>query len=100
MGLINGNRTKEERIYEEKINIIKEGQVSLELANGVHGADEIVAGAMMGETGKYLAMSKYGNTKWQPTYLLIYSAGIRIHYNGKEFFYNEIKSFETVHQGW
>lgn len=100
MGFLSGNKTEAEKIEEERVKILNEGQVLVDLAVGTHGADEVVAGAMMGETGKYLAMAKYGKTKWQPTYILIFNEGIQIYYTGAQFFYNEIKSIEETNKGW
>ena len=53
MGFLRGNKTEAERIEDERVKILNEGQVLIDLAVGTHGADEVIAGAMMGETGKY-----------------------------------------------
>lgn len=100
MGFLTGNKTEEERIQEEKNKILTEGQVLIDLAVGTHGADEVVAGAMMGETGKYLAMAKYGKTKWQSTHLLIFNEGVQIYCTGLLVYYNEIRSIEVTNKGW
>ena len=100
MGLLNGNKSEAQKIEEERIKILNEGQVFIHLAVGTHGADEIVAGAMMGETGKYLAMAKYGKTKWEPTYLLISNEGIQVDYTCAFYYYNEINSIKETHSGW
>lgn len=100
MGFLTGNKSETEKIEEERVKILNEGQVLIELAVGTHGADEIVAGAMMGETGKYLAMARYGDTKWQSTSLLIFNEGVQVYYTGEFFYYNEIRTIQVKHRGW
>ena len=54
MGLIfnRDNRSRQEKLEYCKQDIIDHNYlISIELATGVHGADEIIAGSMIGETG-------------------------------------------------
>ena len=99
MGLFK-KKSDEQLIAEDKEKIINEGSTIIYLSIGTHGADEVVAGAMMGETGKLIAMGKYGKTKWQGTYLYVSDEGLRIHYNGFECTYDEFIGFELLKKGW
>lgn len=79
-----------------KQKILDEGRVVGDVVVGVHGADEIVAGSMIGETGKYIAMANYGNPIWKPTFIYFYDNGIRLSINGSEFLYSEIYNVGVV----
>ena len=103
MGLFNrGNKeTDEERFERHKREIIDANYlISIELATGTHGADEVVAGAMMGETGKLIAMSKYGNTIWSSTTIQLMNEGFQVHYNGAVIYYENIIGFDRGKHGW
>ncbi|WP_406535223.1 hypothetical protein, partial [Methanobrevibacter sp.] len=72
MGLFNRKKKKQENTEtykpsEEYIQQILTDGVDVEVGMGVHGNDELVAGAMLGSTGKLIAMNNYGKIKYQPT---------------------------------
>ena len=72
MGLFRRKKNKEPVTYqvsEEQIQNLKENGVTVDIAIGYHGADEIVAGAMIGDMGKLIAMGNYGKTKYKSTTL-------------------------------
>lgn len=103
MGLFNrgNNETDEERFERHKQEIIDANYfISIELATGTHGADEVVAGAMMGETGKFIAMSKYGDTIWTSTTIQLMNEGFQVHYNGAMVYYETIIGFDRGKNGW
>ena len=68
MGLFRRNKKEKKNneyvVTEERLTEITHDGVEVQVGMGVHGADEIVAGAMMGNTGKLIAMSNYGKLKY------------------------------------
>lgn len=93
MGLFSRKKKEEpdeEMMFEEQIREIRENGLNIEVAVGTHGNDEIVAGAMMGSTGKLIAMSNYGKPIFQSTKLYMLPEGIRFQFNGEYFDYQEI----------
>ena len=103
MGLFNRKKKKEKTeeyvVPEERIHEIRENGVELEVRVGTHGNDELIAGSMLGSTGKLIAMSNYGNPIFKPTILYFLDNGIRIHYSGEFFDYQEIYKLEKRHVG-
>lgn len=94
MGLFN-RKSKEERykeLYDANLAQIKNANylVRLDFAVGQYGNEDIVAGAMIGSTGKYLMMSKYGDLKWDTTTMALLMDGVEIHYNGTGLYYSDI----------
>lgn len=102
MGLFRGNtESDEERFERYKQEIIDaEYLIRLELATGTHGADEIIAGSMIGETGKLIAMSKYGDTIWTDTTIQLYNESFQVHYNGSIVGYDTIIGFDRGKKSW
>ena len=96
MGLFNRNKKTPEEEYQEQYNNylaqIEAANyiVRLDFAIGQYGNEDIVAGAMIGSTGKYLMMNKYGDLKWDTTTLAILTDGVEIHYNGAGILYTDI----------
>ena len=72
----------------------------VELAVGSHGADEIVAGAMMGETGKLIAMANYGKTKWETVQVQFYEKALFIINYTIQIFYDTIADMRVTDEGW
>lgn len=64
--------------------------VILDFAIGQYGNEDIIAGSMIGPTGKYLMMSKYGDLKWDTTKVALKAYGVEIHYNGTIIYYSDI----------
>ena len=89
MGLLfNRKKNKEPVTYqvsEEQIQNLKENGVTVDIAIGYHGADEIVAGAMIGDMGKLIAMGNYGKTKYKSTTLYINEDNITFSLTGQQF---------------
>ncbi len=98
MGLFN-NTNDGNKILETKNRILNNRQVLCEIVIGTYGNDDIVAGAMIGETGKYIAMANYGNPKWGKSLIEFYEKGIRFSATGAEFFYDEITDIEILYEG-
>lgn len=97
MGLFNrGNKKTPEEEYQEQYNNylaqIEAANylVSLDFAIGQYGNEDIIAGSMIGSTGKYLMMSKYGDLKWDTTTMALKTDGVEIHYNGVGILYSDI----------
>lgn len=102
MGLIfnRDNRSRQEKLEYCKQDIIDHNYlISIELATGVHGADEIIAGSMIGETGKLIAMSKYGKDIWSETTIQLFERGLVLHYNGGEWLYSDILDIKLFPSG-
>lgn len=97
MGLFNRDkRTPEEKyqdLYNTNLSNIENADyvVRLDVAVGQYGNDDVVAGAMMGETGKLIAMSKYGDTKWKTTTMAMKHDGVIIHYSGEIVLYSDMR---------
>ena len=72
----------------------------VEIAVGVHGADEVVAGAMMGETGKLIGMANYGKTKWQAVQVQFYEKALYIINYNIQIFYDNIRDIQITDEGW
>lgn len=103
MGLF-GRKSKESdeerynRLVSEAMNTISAHNflISLDYAIGEYGNDDVVAGSMIGETGKLIAMSKYGDVKWGSTTIQLHTDGVQIHYNGVGILYSDILKMEWV----
>lgn len=103
MGLFNhGNKESDDERFERyKQEIIDANYlISLELAVGTHGADEIVAGAMIGETGKLIGMANYGKTIWESTTIQLFDGSFQVHYNGSIVGYDTILGFDRGKLSW
>lgn len=87
-------------VSEERIQEILSNGVDVEVAVGTHGADEIVAGAMMGETGKLIAMGNYGKLIYKPTVLRFMDDFILFQFNGQQFSYEDIYRWEKRKVGF
>lgn len=98
MGLFNNN-IDENQVMETKNRILNEGRVMCEIVVGTYGNEDIIAGAMIGETGKYLAMANYGKAKWGKSFIEFYKKGIRFSTIGVEFFYDQINDIEITYEG-
>lgn len=102
MGLFNRNKESDEerynRLLQEAMNNIAAHNflISLDFAVGEYGNSDVVAGSMIGETGKLIAMSKYGDVKWDSTTIQLHTDGIQIHYNGVGILYSDILNMEWV----
>ncbi|MBQ6220044.1 MAG: zinc-ribbon domain-containing protein [Methanobrevibacter sp.] len=98
MSLFNrGDKKTPEEKYQELYNT-NQGNIEnadyvvrLDVAVGQYGNDDVVAGAMMGETGKLIAMSKYGDTKWKNTTMAMKHDGVIIHYTGEIVLYSDMR---------
>lgn len=97
MGLFNrGNKKSPEEEYQELYynysRAIEDANyyIQLDFAIGQYGNDDIIAGSMIGTTGKYLMMSKYGDLKWDTTTIALKTDGVEIHYNGTNLLYSDI----------
>lgn len=92
MGLFSRKKKEPEPyvVSEEQIQEIRENGLNIEVAVGKHGNDEVVAGAMMGNTGKLIAMAQYGKPIFESTKLFMLPEGIRFQINGEYFDYTEI----------
>lgn len=104
MGLFSRNNKSKDEKYNEEISRKQqeiwnnESKAILEIAVGTHGADEIIAGAMIGETGKLIGMANYGKTKWQPVIVQFFEKGFVILNYGMEVFYDTINSIEVTNE--
>lgn len=101
MGLFRRNKKKNEEnksdepvVSEERISEIREYGVDVEVVVGTHGNDELVAGSMLGSTGKLIAMNNYGKPIYKSTKLFFLPEGIRFQFNGEFFDHIEISSLE------
>lgn len=99
MGLFNRKKKKQENTEtykpsEEYIQQILTDGVDVEVGMGVHGNDELVAGAMLGSTGKLIAMNNYGKIKYQPTRLLFHDDYIMFQINGQKISYSDLYRWE------
>ena len=99
MGLFK-KKSDEQLIAEAKEKISTDHSVIIDIPVGKHGADEVVAGAMIGETGKLIAMSKYGKTKWEKVYLQVFDEGLRINYIDFQCPYDQLINIEEIKTGW
>lgn len=97
MGLFNrkNKKTPEEEyseLYNDYLARIEAADylISLNFAIGQYGNEDIIAGSMMGSTGKYLMMGKYGDLKWATTTIALMADGVEIHYNGTNIYYSDI----------
>lgn len=97
MGLFRRKKKEPEeyKVPEERIQNILENGVPVEVAIGTHGADEIVAGSMMGTTGKLIAMGNYGKLIYKPTILFMTEEGMRFQLTGEIFRYTDIYSLDA-----
>ena len=104
MGLFNRNKNKktpEELLEEARQNIWNNNSIAIvEIAVGTHGEDEIVAGAMMGETGKLIAMANYGKTKWQAVQVQFYEKALHVINYDILIFYDTITHIGITDEGW
>ena len=79
MGLF-GNKSDDDKLIEAYNRISSSGVVNCKIYVGRHGADEIVAGAMMGNTGKLIAMNNYGKAKFEHSVLELHINGIAFNF--------------------
>lgn len=86
-------------VPEERIQEILANGVELQLGVGVHGNDEVVAGAMMGSTAKLIAMNNYGKVKYVPTVLHFYDDYMLFQVNGQKIPMGTIYQWEKRHVG-
>lgn len=97
MGLFRRNKKEDKKdeyiVTEERLNEITNDGVDVQVGIGVHGADEIVAGAMMGSTGKLIAMSNYGKLKYTDNRLYFNEDSIMFR-TGERFMFDEIYRWE------
>ena len=97
MGLFRRNKKEDKKdeyiVTEERLNEITNDGVDVQVGIGVHGADEIVAGAMMGSTGKLIAMSNYGKLKYTDNRLYFNEDSIMFR-TGEKFMFDEIYRWE------
>lgn len=97
MGLFRRNKKEDKKdeyiVTEERLNEIINDGVDVQVGVGVHGADEIVAGAMMGSTGKLIAMSNYGKLKYTDNRLYFNEDSIMFR-TGEKFMFDEIYRWE------
>ncbi|WP_405286443.1 SHOCT domain-containing protein [Methanobrevibacter sp.] len=101
MGLFSRKKkepVEEYTVPEEKLQEIIENGVSIEVAIDTHGADEIVAGAMLGTTGKLIAMGNYGKPIYKHTTLFINEEGLRFQLTGDFFRYTDIYSLDAPYK--
>ena len=102
MGLFRRNKKEDKKdeyvVTEERLNEIINDGVDVQVGIGVHGADEIVAGAMIGSTGKLIAMGNYGKPIYKPTTLFINEEGLRFQLTGDFFRYTDIYSLDAPHK--
>lgn len=101
MGLFRRNKKEKEEdksdepvVSEERISEIREYGVDVEVVVGTHGNDELVAGSMLGSTGKLIAMNNYGKPIYKSTKLFFLPDGIKFQFNGEFFDHIEISSLE------
>lgn len=95
MGLFRRKKKKSDNsdeyvVSEERIAEIREYGADIEVVVGTHGNDELIAGSMLGETGKLIAMSNYGKPIYKSTKLFFLEEGIRFQFNGEFFDHIEI----------
>lgn len=98
MGLFNRNKNKKSpeeqyrELHNENMANIKAANynVRIDFAVGQYGNEDIIAGSMIGSTGKYLMMGKYGDLKWASTTMALLPDSVQIHYNGTRIFYSSI----------
>ena len=103
MGLFHrkNKKTPEEELEEARQKIWNNNSTAIvEIAVGVHGADEVVAGAMMGETGKLIGMANYGKTKWQAVQVQFYEKALYIINFNIQVFYDNIRDIQITDEGW
>lgn len=104
MGLFNRKKEKktdEDRLEEARQKIWNNNSIAIvEIAVGVHGADEIVAGAMMGETGKLIGMANYGKTRWQAVQVQFYEKALHVINYNIQIFYDAITAIRFTDEGW
>ena len=93
MGLF-GNKSDDDKLIEAYNRISSSGVVNCKIYVGRHGADEIVAGAMMGNTGKLIAMNNYGKAKFEHSVLELHINGIAFTNPGLEIMYHDIREFK------
>lgn len=100
MGLFHRKKKKPEdyKVPEEELQNIIENGVPVEVAIGTHGADEIIAGSMIGSTGKLIAMGNYGKPIYKPTILYMTEEGMRFQLTGDFFRYTDIYSLDAPHK--
>ena len=95
MGLFNRNKKcpeeKYQELYDANMQSIENAayQVLLDFVVGQYGNEDIIAGSMMGGTGKLIAMSKYGDLKWEQVTVSLLTYGIQINYMNI-IFYSDI----------
>lgn len=96
MGLFNNNVGDEEKIIQAYNKVAGVSMVDCKVAVGTHGADEIIAGAMMGETGKLIGMANYGKPKYERSVLEFHINGIVFTNPGWSIMYHDLTSFNIT----
>lgn len=95
MGLFN-NKTEEEKIIEAYNRVAGASMVDCKVVTGTHGTDEIIAGAMIGETGKLIGMANYGKPKYENSVLEFHINGIVFTNPGWSIMYHDITQFQII----
>lgn len=99
MGLFNFGKSEDQLIAEAYNKVGGASMVSCKVVVGTYGNDDIVAGAMMGETGKLIAMNNYGNPKWESSVLEFHVNGIVFTNPGWSIMYDDIIDLKLTRQG-
>lgn len=97
MGLFRRKKKEPEeyKVSEERIQNIIDNGVPVEVAMGTHGNDELIAGSMLGSTGKLIALNNYGKPIYKPTILFMTEDGMRFQLTGEFFRYTDIYTLEA-----
>lgn len=96
MGLFNNNVSEEDKIIQAYNKVAGASMVECKVAIGTHGADEIIAGAMIGETGKLIGMANYGKPKYERSVLEFHVNGIVFTNPGWSIMYHDLTSFNIT----
>lgn len=95
MGLFN-NKSEEDKIIQAYNKVAGASMVDCKVAIGTHGTDEIIAGAMMGETGKLIGMANYGKPKYERSVLEFHVNGIVFTNPGWSIMYHDLLNFNIA----
>ena len=99
MGLFD-NKTEEQLIIEAYNKVAGVSMVNCKVVVGTYGNEDIIAGAMIGETGKYLAMANYGNPKWENSVLEFHVNGVVFTNPGWSIMYHDIIDLKIARDGF
>ena len=99
MGLFD-NKTEEQLIIEAYNKVAGVSMVNCKVVVGTYGNEDIIAGAMIGETGKYLAMANYGNPKWENSVLEFHVNGVVFTNPGWSIMYHDIIDLKISRDGF